>query len=170
MNSKITPVAVIDQGYLALKAKCGEKWTGKYFEQVDRLIDPNENEVVEYRHAGVVTKEGDRYIFNPLMDMDLKVWRLSSAKTDVTDQFADDTNLAVVESEKIVLRDIEGFAVLSGTDQDGLTWTQFEVDEFAEQEPGECDICGKELWSGWVCLDGGDEVCDCHVSFADDAE
>lgn len=73
-----------------------------------------------------------------------------------------------MEGEVIVLHDIEGIAVLSGTDQDGLTWTQFEVDSFAEQEPGTCDICGKELWSGWVCLDGGDEVCDSHVRFEGD--
>jgi len=65
--------------------------------------------------------------------------------------------------EKIILHDIEGMARKSGTDDDGNKWVQFEVDAFAEQEPGECSICGDELESGWMCLDGGEEVCDKHV-------
>lgn len=72
--------------------------------------------------------------------------------------------------EQIVLHNIQGFAVKSGVDQHGLAWTQFTVDTFVEQEPGECSICGVELWSGWQCLDGGEEVCDEHVDWSVDDE
>lgn len=70
--------------------------------------------------------------------------------------------------EIVLLHDIEGTARKSGTDLDGFRWIEFEVDSFAEQEPGECDICGEELWDGWMCLDGGDEVCSRHVEFEED--
>ncbi len=56
----------------------------------------------------------------------------------------------------------------AGKDQYGNYWTEFEVDFFAEQLPGECKECGTEIESGWMCLDGGDEVCDSHVSFTED--
>lgn len=68
-----------------------------------------------------------------------------------------------VEDEKITLHDIEGIARKSGTDDDGNKWVQFEVDALADQEPGECSICGDDLESGWMCLDGGEEICDEHV-------
>jgi hypothetical protein len=67
--------------------------------------------------------------------------------------------------ETIKLSNIEGIAVKSGTDEHGNIWTQFEVDYFAGQEPGECAICGAEIESGWMCMDGGDEVCDSHVEW-----
>ena len=44
---------------------------------------------------------------------------------------------------KIQLHDIEGSTVLSGVDDHGCQWIQFEVD--------------------WLCLDGGNEVCSHHV-------
>lgn len=47
-------------------------------------------------------------------------------------------------------------------------WVHFVVDYFAEQLPGECCICGAELESGYLCLDGGDEVCSEHVVIEDD--
>jgi len=56
-----------------------------------------------------------------------------------------------------------GISRKSGTDEHGNAWIEFEVDAFAEQEPGTCSICGAELESGWMCLDGGEEVCDEHV-------
>jgi hypothetical protein len=68
-----------------------------------------------------------------------------------------------MESDKVVLHNVEGVARKSGTDQYGNQWIEFEVDYFAEQMPGECCICGKEIESGWICLDGGDECCDSHV-------
>jgi hypothetical protein len=65
----------------------------------------------------------------------------------------------------IKLTNIQGIARKSGTDQDGLAWIEFEVDELAEQTTGECSICGAEIASGWLCLDGGDEACDEHVEY-----
>jgi hypothetical protein len=67
--------------------------------------------------------------------------------------------------DKIVLHDIEGTARRSGTDQHGNHWIEFEVDHLAQQESGNCSICSADLLSGWMCLDGGDEVCDEHVEF-----
>ena len=67
--------------------------------------------------------------------------------------------------ETIRLKNIEGIARLSGTDEHGNVWLQFEVDYLAEQESGECCICEVELVEGWLCLDGGEEVCDKHVIF-----
>lgn len=67
--------------------------------------------------------------------------------------------------EQILLHDVDGISRLSGTDAHGNTWVTFEVDGFAEQVNGECEICGAELDSGWRCLDGGAEVCDRHVEF-----
>ena len=64
----------------------------------------------------------------------------------------------------IKLSDIQGISRLSGTDEHGNSWVQFEVDYTAEQTDGECVECDATISSGWLCLDGGDEVCDLHVS------
>jgi hypothetical protein len=72
--------------------------------------------------------------------------------------------LPTEEAPRLIrLHDVEGVAKLAGVDDDGLHWVQFEVDEFAEQESGTCSICGAEITSGWLCGDGGEEVCDEHV-------
>ena len=65
--------------------------------------------------------------------------------------------------ETIKLTNVDGIAKLSGDDKNGNTWVKFEVDYFAEQMDGECSICGAVLSSGWMCLDGGEEVCDSHI-------
>ena len=65
--------------------------------------------------------------------------------------------------ETVTLTNVQGIARKSGTDCDGNVWTQYEVDYLAEQEDGECTICGEQLQDGWLCLDGGDEVCNYHV-------
>ena len=65
----------------------------------------------------------------------------------------------------INLTNIEGIARLSGTDDQGNAWIQFEVDYFAEQTDGECIICGETLADGWMCLDGGEEVCSSHIEY-----
>lgn len=70
--------------------------------------------------------------------------------------------------EMVVLDEIEGIARKSGTDANGCSWIEFEVDYFAEQTDGECRICGATISSGWVCLDGGEEVCSDHVIFLED--
>ena len=65
--------------------------------------------------------------------------------------------------ETIILHNLSGFARKSGTDENNNQWIQFEVDYLAEQLPGECSICGKEIELGWLCLDGAEEVCSSHV-------
>ena len=76
------------------------------------------------------------------------------------------------DQEVVRLRRIigEGIGRLSGKDDQGNEWMQFEVDYLAEQEPGECCICGKEIESGWLLLDGGEEVCDDHVIYTTERE
>jgi len=73
-----------------------------------------------------------------------------------------------METKEITLHDVEGIARKSGTDQHGCTWIEFEVDYLAEQLPGTCAICGLELESGWLCGDDSSEICDDHVTFAED--
>jgi hypothetical protein len=73
-------------------------------------------------------------------------------------------------SETIILHDIEGISCKGGTDQHGCQWVEFTVDYGAEQEDGECCICGETINSGWLCLEGGDECCDEHVVTPDGAE
>lgn len=51
-----------------------------------------------------------------------------------------------------------------GQDEEGNEWLEFEIDVFAEQLPGECSICGKKIESGFMCLDGAEEVCADHVT------
>ena len=65
--------------------------------------------------------------------------------------------------EHIILSNIDGISRLSGTDTNGNTWTQFEVDYLAAQDDGMCSICAATLTDGWVCLDGGEEICSSHV-------
>jgi hypothetical protein len=85
--ANFTSADVINRDYAILRDAKGEKFAQKYFKQVDRLLDPNRHEIVEYRSAGVVVKQGETYTFYPLMDMPLKEWRLSSQTTNVTSQF-----------------------------------------------------------------------------------
>ena len=66
--------------------------------------------------------------------------------------------------ENIILTGISGMGCLSGIDQNGARWIQFRVDYFAEQMDGECSGCGAVIDAGWMCLDGGEEVCDDHVT------
>ena len=69
--------------------------------------------------------------------------------------------------ETIPLLHVEGFSRKSGIDSNGNSWVQFEVDYLAEQTDGECCICSTVLSEGWLCLDGGEEVCSKHVQFPD---
>lgn len=68
-------------------------------------------------------------------------------------------------TEIVALTNIQGFALKTGEDQYGNHWTEFETDYFADQQPGECSICQAEIESGWLCLDGGEEVCHDHISY-----
>jgi hypothetical protein len=65
----------------------------------------------------------------------------------------------------IQLTNIEGISRLSGTDEQGNHWIEFTVDYLAEQSDGVCVECGKGLSNGWMCLDGGDEICADHIEF-----
>lgn len=69
---------------------------------------------------------------------------------------------------EITLTNVEGVSRKFGIDQEGNTWTEFEVDYLAEQEMGICVECGAELEVGWLCLDGGDEVCQSHIIIAEE--
>ena len=69
--------------------------------------------------------------------------------------------------ETITLSDVTGISRKSGGDDSGSVWEQFEVDYFAEQNDGECCICHAILGTGWLCLDGGDEVCNSHIEFCE---
>ncbi len=71
--------------------------------------------------------------------------------------------------ETIKLHKLEGIARKSGIDGNDCSWIEFEVDHFAEQTPGTCTICGEKIESGWLCLDGGEEVCSEHIRYAHDS-
>mgnify|MGYP003148104174 CR=1 FL=1 len=70
-----------------------------------------------------------------------------------------------LREERIYLHDRIGITTFSGIDRDGNTWIEFVVDYFAEQVDGECAICGETLSQGWMCLNGGDEVCSSHIKW-----
>lgn len=67
-------------------------------------------------------------------------------------------------SDTVYLSRIEGFARKSGTDPSGNKWIEWDTDG-SECSHDYCEICHAFLESGWVCLDGGEVVCDLHVSF-----
>lgn len=71
--------------------------------------------------------------------------------------------------DAIRLSEVTGIAKRTGTDEHGNSWTEFSVDYFALQSEGECSICGETLSEGWLCLDGGEEVCDEHVEIVDES-
>lgn len=68
-------------------------------------------------------------------------------------------------TDTIKLHDVEGISRKTATDEHGNQWTEFTVDYLALEEDGECSICGAFLGCGWMCLDGGEEVCEHHVEF-----
>lgn len=71
---------------------------------------------------------------------------------------------------KIVLHDIRGSSLLSGVDDNGNTWIQFRVDAFAGEDNGECELCGAEISSGWLCMSDSTEICDDHVQFLEEED
>lgn len=96
-----TPVEVINDGWRKMKEKMGERKAKKYFEQADRLMNPNQNEIVEYRTNGIVTREGGKYMFYPIGGTDYKNWWLLS-KMDVSDQFPTMAHGGGIDVQKIV--------------------------------------------------------------------
>lgn len=70
----MTEAKVINDGYCDLKNRFGQRFVRKYFQQVDKLLNPNENNITEYRMNGIVT---DDNLFHALADMDMKKWRIA---------------------------------------------------------------------------------------------
>lgn len=64
----------------------GTKAGKKYIEQAEKLINPNCNTIVEYRPNGIVTREGEDYIFNALADIEFETWRIAF-KRNINEQF-----------------------------------------------------------------------------------
>jgi hypothetical protein len=60
----------------------------------------------------------------------------------------------------VFLVTLDGFARKFGNDADGAAWTESERED---AELDDCAICGALISSGWLCLDGGDVVCDAHI-------
>ena len=69
----------------------------------------------------------------------------------------EETNISVTLDSDCISR-------LRGQDEYDLYWIEFETDWFAGGEAGECSICSKEITEGWLCLDGGEEVCSSHIN------
>jgi len=71
-----------------LKSKYGDKKGSALYDVANRLVNPNENTIVEVRGNGVVVKEGGKYILKPFGNTDAnpKKWTLYKGM-DVTDQF-----------------------------------------------------------------------------------
>ena len=61
-------------------------------------------------------------------------------------------------------------ARLRGQDELDLSWIEFETDWFAGESPANCSICGEEITAGWLCLDGGEEVCASHVNLIENKD
>lgn len=82
-----TSVEVQNAGWRKMKEKLGERKARKYFDQANRLMNPNEHAIVEYRTNAIVAKEGGKYMWYPLIGMDYKNWWLGE-KMDISDQFS----------------------------------------------------------------------------------
>jgi hypothetical protein len=78
-----TMASTMNRDYPIIKIKLGDRKAKKYFDQVHKLIDPNQNEIVDYRQNGVVVNRDGVYTFHALADMDFKNWRIAF-KTDIT--------------------------------------------------------------------------------------
>lgn len=107
--------------YRDLKEKYGDKNGADIYTAGTRLVNPNENTIVEIRSNGVVVKDGDRYLFKAFTDTDFnhKKWRLTNKDIDVTDQFIKSAQPEAVK---------EGRIFYHGTDK--------EFDEFEPQGLG----------------------------------
>jgi len=64
--------------------------------------------------------------------------------------------------ETITLHDVTGISRKGGTDEHGNAWLEYTL-ETLEDGPDTCDICEAEIESGWLCMDGGEVVCNEHI-------
>jgi hypothetical protein len=75
---------------------------------------------------------------------------------------------------------LEGIARKSATCTEGLAWVQYQLEEVYWCEDGEgcnsdgmngscvghgdyCEECNAEIFEGWLCLDGGETLCNACV-------
>lgn len=113
--------------YAAVKAKHGDKKGGKLYDTAIRLVNPNQNQIVEIRSNGVVVKEGEKYIFKPFTDTDLtpisqEKWKIGKG-WDITEQFAKKT-APEVKPEPIE-PDVTVEKALTEKQYDGLSEKEF---------------------------------------------
>lgn len=75
--------------FAATKTKYGEKEGAKYNDAANRLVNPNENNIIEVRSNGVVVKENGKYMFKPFTNTDAnyKKWQLGKPM-NITNQYA----------------------------------------------------------------------------------
>jgi len=87
VEKKFTESEDINRIYNELKDNYGEKDGAKYYQAAIRLVNPNENTIVDIHRGGVVVKEGDRYILKPFYDTDGSSKNIKILKNgnDVTD-------------------------------------------------------------------------------------
>ena len=91
-KKEITDLKVYNSEVEKIKSQLGDRAFKKYYEQLNRLVNINQENVVQLRKNGIVLKEGDKYVFKAFADTDLKNWRLIKLKgnaSDVTNQFID---------------------------------------------------------------------------------
>jgi len=67
--------------------------------------------------------------------------------------------------ETITLHDITGISRKGGTDEQGNAWIEYVLEPEDLGDYDVCDICGAEIESGWLCMDGGEVVCDEHIVY-----
>jgi hypothetical protein len=125
-----------------------EKEADKYFAQVDRLVDPVIKDVVEYRKNGIVVKEGNDFVFLPLMDKGLPSWTLSGEKYNVNDQFQDKKATPPTERKTKVQEEIKqaNDAGLSRDQTAGLRMADKVLGKARENAPKLTDAHENELY------------------------
>jgi hypothetical protein len=69
------------------------------------------------------------------------------------------------DENTVVIPVADGIARLSGLCTNGLMWTEYNLEPYDDGPISDtCSICDAEITSGWLCLDGGEVVCDSHVT------
>ena len=148
--------------YTATMPQCGAVFFGSNFSPSPRRDDPTGMVAALELLAWLTLQEGDTDAeFFDEYTPDQLAWAAT---------FECECIKGAVD-EVIVLSDIEGIARLSGTDQYGAVWSEFDAEYTDEDEQETCSICEADLPSGWVCLDDGSQaVCSDHIYFADQEE
>ena len=90
---------------------------------------------------------------------------IESTDYDIHCETCEDLIQHAIKERLIIKSDGMGIAKLSGTDNHGMVWAQFEVDYLAEETDGTCSACQDQSSEGWLCLDDSEELCDECVDF-----